>query len=323
MPELPEPDNRTVEAIYATYEAANTDPFRDHLGASLIGTECERSLFYTFRWATKPNFPPRVLRLFQTGFREEARIIDELRSIGIEVYDRNPETGKQIQYSSFGNHFAGSLDGIALGFVEAPATWHVLELKTSNDRNFKVLKSKGVKVAKFLHWCQIQTYMFWAGLDRAMYIAVNKNSDDLYQERVYFDKEAAEHLEAKAYRVIFANEPGYQAGGSDKDMKCRFCQHVDLCRGRCLPEVNCRTCAFADVIEDGKWKCARSGKEILPLSQRNGCPIHIYIPKLVCLKQVDADNEAGTITYEGGIVNGKGATASKDLWKVIEEMKKE
>jgi len=317
MPDLPEPDNRTVEAIYAMYEAANTDPFRDHLGASLIGTECERSLWYTFRFATKPKFPGRVLRLFQTGFKEEARIIDDLRSIGIIVYDTNPDTGKQIQYSSFGNHFAGSLDGIALGFVEAPATWHVLEIKSSNARSFKDMKAKGVAVAKPLHYAQMQTYMFWAGLDRAMYIVVNKDTDELYQERVYFDKAYADRLEAKAYRVIFANEPSYMVSDSDKDMRCRFCQHIELCRGRCLAEVNCRTCAFADVIEDGKWKCARTGKEIPPLSQRNGCPLHVYVPALVCLTQTDADNEKGWIMY-GDIVNGKGATASKDLWKVIQ-----
>lgn len=324
MPELPEPDNRTVEAIYAMYEAQAEDPFRDHLGASVIGTECERALWYGFRFSTKPNFPGKTLRLFQTGFREETRIIDDLRSIGITVHDRHPDTGKQIRYFSFGEHFAGSLDGIAQGFPEAPVAWHVLELKTSNDKNFKAMQAKGVKVAKPLHWAQIQTYLFWSGLDRAMYIVVNKNSDDLYQERVYFDKEAAEALEAKAYRIIFANEPSLPISDSDKAMTCRFCQHQDLCRGRCLPEVNCRTCAFSDVIEDGKWKCVRDGKELLPLSQRNGCPRHCFIPALLPFgSPVDASNEEGTIAYSNGIVNGKGATASKDLWKKVEEMKKE
>ena len=318
MPELPEPEQQTVEAIYKSYEANAGDPFRDHLGASLIGTECERSLWYTFRWCTKPKFPGRVLRLFQTGFREEARIIDDLRSIGITVIDRILETGKQVQYSSFGNHFAGSLDGVAQGFSEAPVAWHVLEIKTSNDRSFKIMKAKGVAIAKPLHYAQMQTYMHWSGVDRAMYIAVNKDTDEMYQQRISYDKAYAERLEDKSYRVIFANEPSYMVSDSDKDMRCRFCQHQDLCRGRCLPEVNCRTCAFSDVIEDGKWSCARFKKDIPSLSQRNGCPAHVFIPKLVPLEQTDADNDRGWIMY-GDIINGAGATASKGLWKVIQD----
>jgi hypothetical protein len=45
----------------------------------------------------------------------------------------------------------------------------------------------------------------------------------------------------------------------------------------------------------------------------------VFIPALVPLKQIDADNMKGHIMYEGGITNGKGATASKDLWKAIED----
>ena len=51
--------------------------------------------------------------------------------------------------------------------------------------------------------------------------------------------------------------------------------------------------------------------------------MHVFIPALVgMLKQVDASIELGHIMYEGGITNGKGATASKDLWKVIQDGKK-
>ena len=74
---LPTPYQPTVEKIYKSYEDKNTDPFRQHLGASLIGTECQRKLWYGFRFCSSPNFSGRLLRLFQTGFKEEARIIDE------------------------------------------------------------------------------------------------------------------------------------------------------------------------------------------------------------------------------------------------------
>ena len=39
------------------------DAFRSHLGASLIGRECARELWYSFRWTTKPSFEGRMIRL--------------------------------------------------------------------------------------------------------------------------------------------------------------------------------------------------------------------------------------------------------------------
>ena len=107
MPELPPPPSPTISAIYKQYETKQD--FRDHLGASIIGKECLRSLWYDFRWCSSPSFSGRMLRLFETGFREEARIIENLRSIGVTVYDRDVDTDTQIKYERFGGHFSGSL----------------------------------------------------------------------------------------------------------------------------------------------------------------------------------------------------------------------
>ena len=37
-----------------------------HLGASIIGKDCERALWYDFRWVTRWAFTGRMLRLFDT-----------------------------------------------------------------------------------------------------------------------------------------------------------------------------------------------------------------------------------------------------------------
>lgn len=62
------------------------DGFRWHLGASLIGHECKRYLFYVFRWCFKENFDGRMQRLFNRGHREEERFIEWLEGIGFTVY---------------------------------------------------------------------------------------------------------------------------------------------------------------------------------------------------------------------------------------------
>jgi hypothetical protein len=142
---LPEPvhTHTTATAIVQWYEKKVDGP-RPHLGASEIGKPCDRALWYSFRWVTKKNFPGRIKRLFDTGFREEVRFLEELRGIGAEVYDCDPDTKQQHRFSAIGGHFGGSCDAIGRGFPEAPKSWAIVEFKTHGAKSFKDLAAKGV-----------------------------------------------------------------------------------------------------------------------------------------------------------------------------------
>lgn len=61
------------------------DENRKHLGFSLIGDECQRKLWYGFRWCKMPRPEPRLKRLFNRGHLEEDRFIDYLTGIGCDV----------------------------------------------------------------------------------------------------------------------------------------------------------------------------------------------------------------------------------------------
>ena len=67
------------------------DENRTHLGFSMIGDECQRKLWYSFRWCKMPKPDPRIKRLFDRGHKEEDRFIDYLRGIGctVEPFDPN------------------------------------------------------------------------------------------------------------------------------------------------------------------------------------------------------------------------------------------
>jgi hypothetical protein len=120
MAALPETPAPTRDAILEAYEADREDGRRPHLGASQIGKSCERALWYDFRWVTPARFPGRMLRLFETGQLEEARLVKNLRRIGATVLEVDPETGRQWRVEAHGGHFGGSLDCVALGLIEAP-----------------------------------------------------------------------------------------------------------------------------------------------------------------------------------------------------------
>jgi hypothetical protein len=258
------------------------------------------------------------LRLFENGFEEEARFVKNLRSIGIIIYDKDPDTRGQIYYSAFGGHYAGSLDGAALGFVEAPKTWHVCEFKSSNTKEFNKLVKDGIEKVKPLHYAQVQQYMAWSEMKRAYYMVVCKDDDRIHGERVYFVKEFADMLEAKAKRIIFAEVPPGRIADDPEDFRCRYCDHRGACWEKELAEVNCRTCAMVTVVEDGTFTCGRTGEVIEPINQRKEQDCHIFIPALVPLQATDSNSRLGTITY-GNITNGPGHVLSKDLARAIRE----
>ena len=317
MVELPKEilRNPTVDAIYAKYEKNNGEWRRPHLGASQIGNDCDRALWYSFRWCTAPDFGGRMIRLFESGYIQEKRLITDLKDIGVVVHHVHPNTGRQIQYSEFGGHFAGSLDAIAQGFPEAPKTWHVVECKSSNTKNFTKLKKVGVKEAHPVHYAQVQIYMGWSKLDRAYYISVCKDTDEIYGERVYLDKDFIQQIKKKAENIIFRETPPPRIGTPDQ-FCCRWCDHAEICHGITLPLVSCRTCAHVTPCNDGTWNCVCDATDLDMSQQMMACEQHIFIPKLVPMEPTDAT--ISTVTY-GDVTNGPGFVPSKEMWKWVRE----
>ena len=320
MVELPIQHTPTIELIYKGYSDRAKDFRRGHLGASVIGKECSRALWYDFRWASNPGFDARMLRLFEHGYKEEDRIVDNLRSVGITVYSRDPDSGGQINFKEeeFG-HFSGSVDGIGINFPEAPKTWHIVECKTSSKKLYDKLVKEGVEKAKPQHYAQMQIYMRWAKLDRAFYIVCCKDDDRLYGERVYYDKQFADNLVDKARRIIYAELPLEKHGLSENSCDCKFCDHSELCWRCGFSLISCRTCSFSTPEIDGTWTCGRGGSKrvIGEFEQKNACDWHIFIPELVPLMVIGFDPKTETIEYEGGIINGAENIKSVDLEKFI------
>lgn len=311
MAKLPEPQHTTVAKIYQHYEDNQEDGRRPHLGASLIGRPCERQLWYTFRWATITRHGGLLLRLFETGQMAEARFVKNLRDIGVEVMEVNPATGKQWSVSDFGGHFGGSMDGAALGITEAPKTWHVLELKTHSAKSFADLVKNGVVKSKPEHHAQMMTYMGYTGMERAAYMAVNKDTDELYFERIDFDPVEFAKIKARAERIIRSAEPPLRISNDPSWYLCRFCDFHAICHESAPPQANCRTCAHSTPELDGdrRWSCAHYKADISLDAQKDGCPQHRYIPLLVDKTGAIKDVVDGDVVYESGLVNGNGAGA--------------
>lgn len=302
MAAIPEPLHQTIGMIFKWYEEKSAaEPMRPYLGASIIGHNCRRYLWLSFRWALKSKFEGRLLRLFGTGHREEGRIVEELRGIGCQVWETDMNTGEQFEITDCNGHFKGHLDGKAVGLPEAMQTVHVLEFKTHNTKSFKDLCAKKVKESKPMHWAQMQVYMLKEQLDRAMYIAVCKENDDIYTERVHLDAHAACSLIDKAGKIIEMNEPPPRISNDPSWFECKFCDMHPICHGTTTPLPNCRTCAHSTPEEASEWTCEKYNCVIPLYNQAHGCDSHRYIPILID-NFAEMDNVAGdNVIYKNKI----------------------
>lgn len=297
MAALPDTKSPVVAAIEAMW-AAKPDGERAYLGASELGRPCERRLWYAFRWAGEPEaFSGRMRRLFATGEMQEHRLLDDLEDIGCHVERKNPSTDDQWGIVFAGGHGGGHLDAEASGIPGGGAKVHVVECKTHNAKSFAELVKHGVQVAKPQHFAQMQTYMHFRKRDRALYLAVNKDTEDLYAERVHYDAVAALQLEAKAERIVAADSPPARLSNNPDFYECRSCPARPVCHEGLFARRNCRTCARSTPVEGGEWHCDAYDKLLTLEEQRAGCRSHLYIPGLVPGEQVDFDADRGTVSY--------------------------
>jgi hypothetical protein len=307
---IPDPITTITSLIDAAHEARKNAP-RPHLGCSTLGHPCDRWLWLSFRWAVQPKFSGRILRLFRRGQNEEATIISDLRAIGIDV------RGAQTKVD-FGCHVSGSLDGIAEhGVPEAKKTRHVLEFKTHSLKSFNDLEKAGVEKSKPEHFVQMQVYMMGTEIDRALYVAVCKDDDRIYTERVKYAPEVAQKAVDRGRRLALAERMPPPISTDPTWYQCRFCAAHGFCHGEGLTQhVNCRTCAHSTPKEDSTWRCERHEADSIPLEwQRKGCDAHVLHPDLVPWPMGDSADDWVAVYLVGGkpVKNGEGHYASSEL----------
>lgn len=251
-----------INHIKDAYQGEKND-FRSHLGASVIGKECARQIWYDWRWSKLPRFSGRMVRLFNRGHLEEARFIAILLAIGCKVYQQDA-AGNQFRISDVGGHFSGSGDGVAIGIPDIPDNEPCLvEFKTHGEKSFLKLQKEGVRVSKFQHYIQMQIYLRKMNLLYGLYCAVNKNTDEIYMEIVLLDANLADQFLDRGRQIIMMRiVPERIPNASPGLFACRYCDNKDICFNNAPKEHNCRTCFNAQPQEDGTWICLSKEREL-------------------------------------------------------------
>lgn len=247
---------------------------RNHLGASELGEECWRKLWYGFHWAKLDWHDGRMMRLFNVGHSAEPRFVSYLRGIGFEVKEFDTD-GKQFRISGAMGHYGGSLDGLC----KAPERYQLsediilsLSFKTNNTgAGYTKVSEEALSKAKPKHWAQECQYGYKMGIRYCIYMIENKNDSDITFKVIELDWNYGAQLEKKATDIIFSKEPPPRISDNPAFFDCKYCHLAGICHKGEQPEKNCRSCRNASPVENAQWFCSKFNSNIPTDFIKSGC----------------------------------------------------
>lgn len=268
----PRPEQEIIDRVYKSYEAAESDElYLGRLGASSIGEDCLRAVWLKWRAYQKAAFSGRMLRLFGTGHWQEARVVVDLKNAGLQVWEVDPSTGQQVEYTDPTGHFIVKLDGVVKGVPGCVEKAHTLEIKTHNKNSFSGVQKHGVAKSKPTHEVQMQAGMWLSGMSRCLYVSVCKDDEQFYVERVKEDKPTQHAIEKKIIKLVEAKLRPARINEDVDSFACKFCDVKEVCFNKVEPLKTCRSCRCSTAIAGGEWYCEMHEKNLTKDEQRAAC----------------------------------------------------
>jgi hypothetical protein len=235
IPDLKDP---TLEAMKAAIKAAQDTRRRDYLGASLIGNECARQIWYEYNGFERPPFEAETLMNFEDGHRTEDLTAARLRMVpGIELWTHD-ENGEQFGFKALGGKFSGHCDGVIRGLKQATKALHIWEAKCSAQKKFSEFQNCKAKFGEKLalknwnqnYFAQAQLYMHYLNIDRHYMTVALAGGRDYDSCRTEYQPEVAQFYIDRADSIISAREPPSRINEKPDFFLCRFCNFKEICR---------------------------------------------------------------------------------------------
>ncbi len=89
--------DKTLEAVDQAIVQANPPSARNYLGMSGAGEDCERKIWYRWRWALPEHFDAATLRRFEDGHRDEDLMAKRLRAVKAIKLETGYADGSQYE----------------------------------------------------------------------------------------------------------------------------------------------------------------------------------------------------------------------------------
>lgn len=198
---------------------------RTRLGLSEIGNSCMRYLWYVHQGFPKPATEGRILRLFELGDILETAIVTDLRSCGYRVHRQQ----EQVEFNDNETVLTGHIDGVIEGLIESSQP-HLLEIKTASEKYFNDLKKKrSYELWNPKYKGQIHVYMLGAKLKRCLAVVYNKNTSEIYTERIKLDRDYAIRLLFDVFASIQQHDPPARLCPNASWFSAKWCPYYKEC----------------------------------------------------------------------------------------------
>jgi CRISPR/Cas system-associated exonuclease Cas4 (RecB family) len=202
---------------------------RNYIGASSIGSECPRKLWYRFNGYPE-EFDADSLRRFADGHAVEERILNWLRAIpNIKLWTHD-ENGEQYGFSALDGKYQGHYDGV----IEIDGVLYVLEIKATTKQSGLIKSCKDYPEEYALeqwnpeYYAQAMTYCKFADIPNHLLICSDAGGRNLFMVRTPYNANYADALLLKAERIANAKEPPNKVGGKNF-WKCKMCSFYGIC----------------------------------------------------------------------------------------------
>lgn len=211
----------------AILSRASKEKSRSYMGGSILGTECDRQLWYSYKRPWKVD-SAKLQRIFDLGNILEDYVVKLLKDAGITVFEKDAN-GEQFGFVD--GKIAGHSDGVLLGLPESSKP-HLFECKSANDKSYKIFVKNGLEKTNNKYWVQVHIYMQKLKLERCLFVVINKNTCEIYIERVTYDKNVATSYLLRGHDIAEMETEPDRKYSSKAFYKCKFCNY----RNECWPD---------------------------------------------------------------------------------------
>jgi len=233
-------DISTIEDVMAAtaneYNAMQQP--RDYIGASMIGSICDRQIWYAGNGVESQPFDAASILRFIDGHTQEAEMARRLRllpSIKLETHDAD---GKQFSFDL--GVIKGHVDGIITGIYESQEP-HIWEHKSVDEDGLKKLRKavevhgekEALRFWNHKYFCQAQVYMHGMQLSWHYMTVSSAGGRDFTAIRTPYDKREAEALLAKSKRIAMCRTPPERISNRPDFYMCKsMCQFKEICHAK-------------------------------------------------------------------------------------------
>ncbi len=204
------------------------EPRRNYIGASSIGRSCNRAVWYEFQGASRPDIPPTLQRIFDTGKQLEGMLLGYMELAGLCITRALPKNNMLYLEDTDLPIFQGHCDAI-LHLSEDESA--IVEIKTANNSSFNQFVKHRLRKWSESYYSQVQAYMGMSSYTRAVILVINKDNAELHHEWVDFNQGHYNELRKKALMISQIQEAPDRINKSPLFYICNRCQYKSICHG--------------------------------------------------------------------------------------------